>query len=83
MEMEKQEWIAGNSEKIVGSLTLCLPLDFHNPLQHSPLRLIFLSNFCFFSLYSFVLLWYNRYIFIFLIGASCIIKNIENPKKEG
>lgn len=29
----------------VGSLTLCLPLDFHNPLQHSPLRLIFLSNF--------------------------------------
>ena len=32
-----------------GSLTLCLPLDFHNPLQHSPLRLIFLSNFCFFS----------------------------------
>lgn len=28
-----------------GSLTLCLPLDFHNPLQHSPLRLIFLSNF--------------------------------------
>ena len=33
----------------VGSLTLCLPLDFHNPLQHSPLRLIFLSNFCFFS----------------------------------
>ena len=32
-----------------GSLTLCLPLDFHNPLQHSPLRLIFLSNFYFFS----------------------------------
>ena len=30
---------------IFGSLTLCLPLDFHNPLQHSPLRLIFLSNF--------------------------------------
>ena len=29
----------------VGSLTLCLPLDFHNPLHHSPLRLIFLSNF--------------------------------------
>ena len=29
----------------LGSLTLCLPLDFHNPLQHSPLRLIFLSNF--------------------------------------
>ena len=28
-----------------GSLTLCLPLDFHNPLHHSPLRLIFLSNF--------------------------------------
>ena len=28
-----------------GSLTLCFPLDFHNPLQHSPLRLIFLSNF--------------------------------------
>ena len=24
-----------------GSLTLCLPLDFHNPLQHSPLKLIF------------------------------------------
>ena len=34
-----------------GSLTLCLPLDFHNPLHHSPLRLIFLSNFYF----SFVL----------------------------
>ena len=32
-----------------GSLTLCFPLDFHNPLQHSPLRLIFLSIFCFFS----------------------------------
>ena len=32
-----------------GSLTLCLPLDFHNPLHYSPLRLIFLSNFCFFS----------------------------------
>ena len=31
-----------------GSLTLCLPLDFHNPLHYSPLRLIFLSNFCFF-----------------------------------
>ena len=31
--------------KLLGSLTLCLPLDFHNPLQHSPLRLIFLSNF--------------------------------------
>ena len=30
---------------INGSLTLCFPLDFHNPLQHSPLRLIFLSNF--------------------------------------
>ena len=28
-----------------GSLTLCLPLDFHNPLHYSPLRLIFLSNF--------------------------------------
>ena len=34
---------------IAGSLTLCLPLDFHNPLHYSPLRLIFLSNFCFFS----------------------------------
>ena len=33
----------------LGSLTLCLPLDFHNPLHHSPLRLIFLSNFYFFS----------------------------------
>ena len=32
-----------------GSLTLCLPLDFHNPLHYSPLRLIFLSNFYFFS----------------------------------
>ena len=32
-----------------GSLTLCLPLDFHNPLHHSPLRLIFLSNFYFSS----------------------------------
>ena len=30
---------------VIGSLTLCFPLDFHNPLQHSPLRLIFLSNF--------------------------------------
>ena len=29
----------------LGSLTLCLPLDFYNPLQHSPLKLIFLSNF--------------------------------------
>ena len=28
-----------------GSLTLRLPLDFHNSLHHSPLRLIFLSNF--------------------------------------
>lgn len=37
----------GQSEH--GSLTLCLPLDFHNPLHYSPLRLIFLSNFCFFS----------------------------------
>ena len=35
--------------KQLGSLTLCLPLDFHNPLHYSPLRLIFLSNFCFFS----------------------------------
>ena len=33
----------------LGSLTLCLPLDFHNPLHYSPLRLIFLSNFYFFS----------------------------------
>ena len=33
------------SDLVRGSLTLCLPLDFHNPLQHSPLRLIFLSNF--------------------------------------
>lgn len=33
----------------VGSLTLCLPLDFHNPLHYSPLRLIFLSNFCLLS----------------------------------
>ena len=33
----------------IGSLTLCLPLDFHNPLHYSPLRLIFLSNFYFFS----------------------------------
>lgn len=30
---------------IHGSLTLCFSIDFHNPLQHSPLRLIFLSNF--------------------------------------
>ena len=30
---------------VLGSLTLCLPLDFHNPLHYSPLRLIFLSNF--------------------------------------
>ena len=35
--------------KYPGSLTLCLPLDFHNPLHHSPLRLIFLSNFYFSS----------------------------------
>ena len=34
---------------VLGSLTLCLPLDFHNPLHYSPLRLIFLSNFYFFS----------------------------------
>ena len=33
----------------LGALTLCLPLDFYNPLHHSPLRLIFLSNFYFFS----------------------------------
>ncbi|MFR5088343.1 MAG: hypothetical protein ACLTDT_12515 [Clostridium sp.] len=32
-----------------GSLTLCFSIDFHNPLQHSPLRLIFLSIFSFFS----------------------------------
>ena len=43
-EKKKQQILS-----IYGSLTLCLPLDFHNPLQHSPLRLIFLSNFCFFS----------------------------------
>ena len=36
-------------KEALGSLTLCLPLDFHNPLHYSPLRLIFLSNFCFFS----------------------------------
>ena len=30
---------------VPGSLTLRLPLDFHNSLHHSPLRLIFLSNF--------------------------------------
>ena len=36
-------------ENAPGSLTLCLPLDFYNPLHHSPLRLIFLSNFYFFS----------------------------------
>ena len=36
---------AADYEGKVGSLTLCFPLDFHNPLQHSPLRLIFLSNF--------------------------------------
>ena len=35
----------GKGIVISGSLTLCFPLDFHNPLQHSPLRLIFLSNF--------------------------------------
>ncbi len=34
---------------IHGSLTLCFSIDFHNPLQHSPLRLIFLSIFSFFS----------------------------------
>lgn len=28
-----------------GSLTLCFSFHFLNPLQHSPLRLIFLSNF--------------------------------------
>ena len=31
--------------ELPGSLTLRLPLDFHNSLHHSPLRLIFLSNF--------------------------------------
>ena len=39
----------GNILSMLGALTLCLPLDFYNPLHHSPLRLIFLSNFCFFS----------------------------------
>ena len=34
-----------NESDILGSLTLRLPLDFHNSLHHSPLRLIFLSNF--------------------------------------
>ena len=38
-----------DSRHYLGSLTLCLPLDFHNPLHYSPLRLIFLSNFYFFS----------------------------------
>ena len=33
------------AECMPGSLTLCLPLDFHTPLHYSPLRLIFLSNF--------------------------------------
>ena len=36
-------------KKYPGSLTLCFSIDFHNPLQHSPLRLIFLSIFSFFS----------------------------------
>ena len=34
-----------NNYTKIGSLTLRLPLDFHNSLHHSPLRLIFLSNF--------------------------------------
>ena len=37
------EWVEQPLER--GSLTLRLPLDFHNSLHHSPLRLIFLSNF--------------------------------------
>ena len=36
---------AAEIDYILGSLTLRLPLDFHNSLHHSPLRLIFLSNF--------------------------------------
>ena len=42
------EWLPISSTGhmiLVGSLTLRLPLDFHNSLHHSPLRLIFLSNF--------------------------------------
>ena len=45
-------YLKGKSSLMIfesGSLTLCLPLDFHNPLHHSPLRLIFLSNFYFSS----------------------------------
>ena len=41
----KNEYIEGVTTCVDGSLTLCLPLDFHNPLHHSPLRLIFLSIF--------------------------------------
>ena len=37
--------VNGVSSVFIGSLTLRLPLDFHNSLHHSPLRLIFLSNF--------------------------------------
>lgn len=44
----------------IGSLTLCLPLDFHNPLHYSPLRLIFLSNFCFYYIVIFGDICYNN-----------------------
>ena len=37
--------LANEARSLRGSLTLCLPLDFHTPLHYSPLRLIFLSNF--------------------------------------
>ena len=37
--------VGNNPQYVGGSLTLRLPLDFHNSLHHSPLRLIFLSNF--------------------------------------
>ena len=41
--------VTGKENDKHGSLTLCFSIDFHNPLQHSPLRLIFLSIFSFFS----------------------------------
>ena len=44
-----EQEVLTETNRQLGSLTLCLPLDFHNPLHYSPLRLIFLSNFYFFS----------------------------------
>ena len=58
-----------------GSLTLRLPLDFHNPLHHSPLRLIFLSNFYFYYIVIFGDMWYNSDR-----GDYCAYNNIKIKK---